>query len=415
MNGFYSINTAKTVKNEYDLIDMGETKVGLFSPAFFYEDGSMEGGEVFSEAITQEDYDNQFYEKIFEIKPAYKVDDFLTYHFENYLGKISQDSELFLKHIKYVILPLVKRVPKNEYAELINHWLDKNYKMLLQQHLQEKNQYLKKAYEAAIEFSPSAPLSVNINPVELGKTLNYSIDTIKRIVNELVGEGLAKSSLGMGSFFVTRQGLAYLTNLESPVNNIKQSEKLDLILKSLYSTKSDEKYHSITEILSAYFLETSHADVFSLGKKLESSGFVSLLGQPNDVMAIITTDGIEYVEEDSFSNKGTSITHNSYSIAINNSPNANVVNASKDVTIKQNYSHIVEAIDNIRIEAQKDKSIEPQLLEDILECLTEIEDSVKANMKPKFAIKHLIDIGSGISSIASFFITLSEFAGLLPK
>jgi hypothetical protein len=36
------------------------------------------------------------------------------------------------------------------------------------------------------------------------------------------------------------------------------------------------------------------------------------------------------------------------------------------------------------------------------------------NIKPKFAIKSLLDVAGGISSIASLSITLGQFAGIVP-
>jgi hypothetical protein len=85
---------------------------------------------------------------------------------------------------------------------------------LLKKQLLEKNQFLNKAYEVACQHAPSSPLSVNINPIELGKLLGFDESTTQRIMYELVDDKYATSSLGMGSLFVTSRGLNYLRSIE---------------------------------------------------------------------------------------------------------------------------------------------------------------------------------------------------------
>ncbi|MGP8215660.1 MAG: toll/interleukin-1 receptor domain-containing protein [Bacteroidia bacterium] len=79
-----------------------------------------------------------------------------------------------------------------------------------EQHLNEKIQFLAKAYEVAYEYHPASPMSVNINPIELGKTLGFSRDTVERIMNELVSDRYVSSTLGMGSLYIENAGLQFL-------------------------------------------------------------------------------------------------------------------------------------------------------------------------------------------------------------
>ena len=82
---------------------------------------------------------------------------------------------------------------------------------------QEKRvQYLKAAYDAAIDYAPESPLSVNINPLELGKTVGFDDTTTKRIATWHVQNGFTTSTLGMGSFFITPAGLNFLE--QNPFN-----------------------------------------------------------------------------------------------------------------------------------------------------------------------------------------------------
>jgi len=49
-----------------------------------------------------------------------------------------------------------------------------------------------------------------------------------------------------------------------------------------------------------------------------------------------------------------------------------------------------------------------------MKCLGEIQAALRNCEKPKFAIKSLIEIASGISSIGDWVTTLRQFAGLIP-
>lgn len=147
--------------------------------------------------------------------PINKVDDFIQFHFDKYKG----DKKRFVDYVyhEFNSSKLTQGsvvLPDRQQKIIMLEWLIKRKNMLLQKQLQEKNEFLKKAYEVAVEFAPSSPLSVNINPRELGKTIGFDEVTTTRIVNELVGEGYASSGLGMQILFVTQEGLNYLRGLE---------------------------------------------------------------------------------------------------------------------------------------------------------------------------------------------------------
>lgn len=86
---------------------------------------------------------------------------------------------------------------------------------MFEQHLNEKNKFLAKAYEVALEHHPSNPLSVDINPRELGKHLGFNQSTVERIMNELVADGHVDSSLGMMNMIITNDGLKYLRYVDN--------------------------------------------------------------------------------------------------------------------------------------------------------------------------------------------------------
>ena len=215
-NNFYSTYTDENEKNQFDLEELGvETWRGFAAMIFDSRSTILSGGEQFNSPTNSEDYDKIFYNRIFEIKPVYQIEDFYDYHFNKYKNRPDTQPDLFIKHIEYVILPLIEYTERRDYIRVTENWIKTKKTMILKKQEEEKNKFLKTAYEVANKNCPSAPLTTNINPLMLGDSIGFDKTTTKRIMNELVGDGYAKSSLGMSSLFVTKEGLNYLKSLEA--------------------------------------------------------------------------------------------------------------------------------------------------------------------------------------------------------
>ncbi len=224
INKFYClyIDNSK-INHEFEIKELREKSFRGFEFEVRRSDGYKSGGEIIMTKTTEKDYDDEFHKKILKIEPVYKIFDFLQFHYDNFC-KTNYDYELFITHIQYVILP--KYEISNHlktHKDIITNWLEKTKKMNLIQQEQEKNIYLQKAYEVAYENSPESPLSLSINPIELGKILNFSEQQTKRIVIELVSEKYLTSVLGMKSIWVTKEGLNYLRNMEKSKNSENQN------------------------------------------------------------------------------------------------------------------------------------------------------------------------------------------------
>lgn len=187
---------------------------------------------------------------------------------------------------------------------------------------------------------------------------------------------------------------------------MKQIEKLDLILKSLYELRF-EGFYSLQEICQDKQLPIEiHSELRMLAKRLESDHFINANYTFDDCLAQITSYGIEYCEEDSYTYKGKSIITNNYNLTITNSPNANIVSNSTDVKIIiNNHGEIKNKINQIRDEVSH---LSHEAKEDLLECLEEIETCIDAGKKPKFSFKQLLEIGSNISGIGTLILELSQ-------
>jgi len=193
---------------------------------------------------------------------------------------------------------------------------------------------------------------------------------------------------------------------------MKQSEKLDVILRYLYERRNVRGEFSIAEILKESNIEADDNEIGRLANQLKTDKLIELNVLSQKLKkAKITSKGITYCEEDSHAKKGESIVNN-YNIV--NSPQANLVVHSSQVTInQQQYEKASQIINEIKTAISKDESVEIALRTEILECLAEIEAGVASKKAPKFAMKSLLGMGSDIASISGLLINLGQlFIGI---
>jgi hypothetical protein len=209
VNKFYSLAEADKAVESFDLTDLGATITRTTLFGFLDRDGNLNGFDEFQVAVTAADYDEEFLKKLLKVSPTYAIGDFLTYHFDHFLTGEAVAIE-FVHHIEHVILAKVKHHSNPMYATLITEWLITQKHLMFSQNKQQRLDFLEAAYRAAYEYAPAQPLSVSINPVELGKTLGLDRATVSRIVTELVQDGQVSSTLGMKAMFVTREGARQL-------------------------------------------------------------------------------------------------------------------------------------------------------------------------------------------------------------
>jgi hypothetical protein len=195
---------------------------------------------------------------------------------------------------------------------------------------------------------------------------------------------------------------------------MKQSEKLDVILRYLYERKDDNTEYSIADVLESSGIETNPTEIARLAEHLEKDKYIKLNNLSSKLKkAKITSKGITYAEGDSYSHKGNNII-NHYNVV--NSPQTNIVVNSNQVSIDQTqYESATEIIKQIRDTISKDESVAVAVRTEILECLTEIESGLDNKKTPKFALKSLLGMGSDIASISGFILNLAQLlSGVVP-
>lgn len=115
---------------------------------------------------------------------------------------------------------------------------------------------------------------------------------------------------------------------------MKQTEILDLLLKGLYE-KGKDRFYSLSLIINEYSIPVeTHEELFRLAKRLENDGFITKpIHTRCDVSSRLSSLGIDYCEGDSYTNKGSAIINNTYTINIDNSPSAIIVAQSQEVQL----------------------------------------------------------------------------------
>ena len=173
---------------------------------------------------------------------------------------------------------------------------------------------------------------------------------------------------------------------------MKQSEKLDIILRGLYLHK--DKYQTIGEILNSNGIEASLEEKWQLVHRLRDDNFVTDPFSSNgDPACKINTYGIEYCEESSYTYKGQSLITNNYTISISDSPNASIVSNSQNVSITiNNYTEV------------KDKIVELREAIDL--------NKVDQGRIPKYSFKSLLSMSADIATILPIVYALAKLLGV---
>lgn len=130
MNDFYSICHDESYReSKYQLRNLGKEVflggIGTISRNDFGQRKSSFTSHY--RPTTDTDYDVQFSREIIEHKPVYELEELIDFHLNYYINLKQGSKDTFVKHIKYIVLPLVEKSPNSKvHQDLINEWLGKN-------------------------------------------------------------------------------------------------------------------------------------------------------------------------------------------------------------------------------------------------------------------------------------------------
>jgi len=192
-------------------------------------------------------------------------------------------------------------------------------------------------------------------------------------------------------------------------NHMKQTEKLDFLLKQLYKYRSDYQYTKVIDIFGLMKDGVSETEAKLMVERLEDLKYIKKISTKDGLSAKITSKGIEYCEEDSFAKNGSPIINNNYNLNIKNSPNSNIINNSSNINIGSDINELNQILDNILQKIKIDQELQDKKKIDINECILEIRNNLKEDKIPKFGIKTLLSLLSDISSVGGLAINLAQF------
>ncbi len=194
---------------------------------------------------------------------------------------------------------------------------------------------------------------------------------------------------------------------------MKQSEKLDFILNKLYEHRNESPYYSIPGL--AWDITDEGPDfqkldeLHRLSKRLEKDNMIKTIWDRSGANARITSHGIDYCENSSYTTKGFPLIQNN-SITISDSSNVNIISNSHNASIN-NTSHkeARELINSILLAIKNDTSLDIEFKNEVIECFDEINNKLESNKPvPKLFNTILLDYGSKIASISNFVLNLGK-------
>ena len=223
MNNFYSIKgISDCLEHRYQLKNLRDTRQGMSTGVYGRDSFSgrdIKWSDSSSIKINSRDYDNLFVQTLMNINPPYDIEKFLDYHFKYFINKEEGEAEMFLKQIKYVVLPIVQKRKNNEvYLELINKWLEE--KGMNFNNKSKNNMTIIKIGDV------NAPMQIqqNVNGSQQTQQINYSKENITELFS-LLRKDIEKLNTDLSDEFKTEMDYAIkLLNkdkdIKSPLLNI---------------------------------------------------------------------------------------------------------------------------------------------------------------------------------------------------
>ena len=182
---------------------------------------------------------------------------------------------------------------------------------------------------------------------------------------------------------------------------MKEKEKLDLILRAFYQYRNEVNPVSIQKLCSDNKIPIENRQEQNrLVKELDTHGYIKLFGN-TAAAAIITSNGVQYCEEDSFGNPGYAIVYNISTI--NGSDNILIVNSSG---ISVNKNAATEILNKILKAIEKDNEVSNTQKEAIMTQLKEVQNAINAKGDPSNSLLRLLAVGANVASIGSFLFDL---------
>ena len=223
VNKFYSTFNSETNKRDHQISELGKETFRTIGVMVSDGRGGHSGGEIINSPTTLKDYDDLFIKELLKLDPPYLIDDFLTFHFDEYQNKIDSEPTLFIKHMKYVILDRIKRTNRDAFIQLLSEWISKNEKIVTRDNSNNQSN-LFTAHEISLISKKLDDLLLRISRLELGQEITYEdiqdeileLKELTTVLSKKTWFDVLKGkllSIGLGK--LTDQGIDLITSIFS--------------------------------------------------------------------------------------------------------------------------------------------------------------------------------------------------------
>lgn len=172
-------------KDDFQLENLGPKRhlatIGSFASRNYWGEMEYPQSQTFYRDTKPDDYNCAFAHKLSSCEPPYDLDKILDYHLNYYISDRNGDKTRFINHIKFVILPKVKKQKNKEvYVELITNWIDMN----------DSDKKKEKYFNIKIgDINAPTQLQMNSENAIQSQTISYENNEIKKLF-ELIEKDL---------------------------------------------------------------------------------------------------------------------------------------------------------------------------------------------------------------------------------
>lgn len=192
---------------------------------------------------------------------------------------------------------------------------------------------------------------------------------------------------------------------------MKQSEKLDLLLKGYYAKKDNHNLYFPHQILQENGIPyTDNREATMLAKRLYDDKLITAQNISGlRIRGKITSHGIDYVEEDSYTYKGSSIINNNYHTTISNSSGISIVSSSSNVHVNiSNIGDVNNKIEELLEKIQSSYEVPGEIKTEMIDCLEEMKASLSQDRKPKHSFAALLNMANNFAGISTLAIEVGK-------
>lgn len=154
--------------------------------------------------VQPEDYDRQFAYKLNKYKPVYNMGNILDYHFNHYCSTHPHGQGDFLKHMRYAVLPILKKLNNSEVCvTFLEEWIEEKttIKKTIPPHTVNNNTINVGTVNAPTQFQQNTDYSVQTQHNHLQK------DEIKEFL-EILREDIQKADESIRNDFALEMDYA---------------------------------------------------------------------------------------------------------------------------------------------------------------------------------------------------------------